>query len=230
MPSSSALHTSTSGWPNAAQRGREVSRFLPLVADPQVGWNGAGIQHLVSEQVVGITVTGRHAAIVTLLAQLGDGRVIELGVPVYAARGGMTVSGHPALLPGPAKASLPPVQLTSDQATETALRSQLPAFFQAYANGDRTTLARFEASGAHIAGLDGVVRFAAIDSVYAPVGGNRRRISVTVTWKLSAGSASSAIGSAPSALQMTYAMTVVRQTASWDVQSIGAFAPSQGPP
>ncbi len=218
----------------AAQRGRELARFLPLGADPQLGWNGAGVQHMQSEQVVGITVTGRHTAIVTLLAQLGNGRMIELGVPIYAARGGMTVSGHPALLAGPARVAPPSAQLTSDQAAETALQSQLPAFFQAYASGDRTTLARFAAPGAHIAGLGGAVTFAAIDNVYAPPGGSRRRISVTVTWDLSAApsaqSASAGIASAPSALQMTYAVTVVRQAASWDVQSIGASALSQGPP
>jgi hypothetical protein len=218
----------------ATQRGRELARFLPRGADPQLGWNGAGVQQLQSEQVIATTVTGRHTAIVTLLAQLGNGRMLELGVPIYTARGGITVSGLPALLPGPAKAAPPPGQLTSDQVTETSLRSQLPAFFQAYASGDRTTLARFEAPGAHIAGLGGAATFAAINSVYAPPGGSRRRISVTVTWNLPAAevgrSASSGITGAPSALQMTYEMTVVRRAASWDVQSIGASTLSQGPP
>src|SRR5260370_309148 len=132
------------------------------------------------------------------------------------------------------RAPPPSGQLTSDQVTETSLRSQLPAFFQAYASGDRTTLARFEAPGAHIAGLGGAATFAAINSVYAPPGGNRRRISVTVTWNLRAGEAarsgSSGITGAPSALQMTYEMTVVRQAASWHVQSIVATTLSQGPP
>ncbi len=217
---------------DAAQRGRQLARFLPSGVNHQLGWNGAGVQHLRTEQVVAITVKGRHTAIVTLLAQLGDGRMIELGVPIYAARGGIAVSGQPALLPGPTKAAPPVKQLTSDQATETALRRQLPAFFQAYGSGDRTTLARFEAHGAHIAGLDGVVTFAAIDRVYAPAGGNRRPISVTVTWDLSAApatrAASAGTASAPSALQMTYELTVVRQAGSWDVQSIGASM--QGPP
>ena len=212
----------------ASQRGRELARFLPSGADAQLGWNGAGVQHLRSEEVAGITITGSHTAIVTLLAQLGDGRLIELGVPVYAAHGGIAVSGNPALLPGPAKVSPPSGQLTSDQATQTALQSQLPAFFQAYATGDRTTLSRFAAPGAHIAGLGGAVRFAAIDRVFAPPGGNRRQISVTVTWNLSP--AQSGVAAAPAALPMTYEMTVVRQAGSWDVQSIGASAQSQGPP
>jgi hypothetical protein len=181
--------------------------------------------------VIGIAVTGSHTAVVTLLAQFGSGRMIELGVPVYAARGGMTVSGNPALLPGPGKIAPPSGQLTSDQATQTALQSQLPAFFQAYANGDRTTLSRFAAPGAHIAGLGGAVRFAAIDSVFAPPGGDRRRISVTVTWRLSpSASASPGVAAASAELPMTYEMTVVRHAGSWDIQSISASTQSQGPP
>jgi hypothetical protein len=215
----------------ASQRSRDLARFLPPGADAQLGWNGAGVQHLQSEQVAGISVTGSHTAIVTLLAQLGDGRMLELGVPVYAARGSMTVSGNPALLPGPANVLPPSGQPTSDQATQTALQSQLRAFFQAYASGDRTTLSRFAAPGAHIEGLGGAVRLAAIDSVFVPTGGNRRQISVTVTWDLSpAPSASSGVAASPAALPMTYEMTVVRQAGSWDVQRIGASTQPQGPP
>ncbi len=215
----------------AGQRGRELARFLPSGADAQLGWNGAGVQHLQSEQVAGVTITGSHTAIVTLLAQLGDGRMIELGVPVYAGHGAMIVSGNPALLPGPAKVWPPSGQLTSDQATQTALQSQLPAFFRAYASGDRTTLSRFAAPGAHIAGLGGAVRFAAIDRVFAPAGGNRRQISVTVTWDLSPTPPSpTGVAAAAAALPMTYEMTVVRQAGTWDVLSIGASTQSQGPP
>jgi Conjugative transposon protein TcpC len=215
----------------ARQRGRELARFLPPGAGAQLDGNGAGVQHLQSEQVVGITVTGSHTAVVTLLARLGDGRMIELGVPIYAARGGMSVSGNPALLPGPAKVLPALGQLTSDQATQTALQRQLPAFFQAYASGDRTTLARFAAPGAHIAGLGGAVRFAGIDSVFAPSGGDRRQVSVTVTWDLSpAPPASSGVAASAAGLPMTYQMTVVRHAGSWDVQSIGASTKPQGPP
>jgi hypothetical protein len=215
----------------ASRRGRELARFLPPGTDTQLGWNGAGVERLQFEQVAGISVTGRNTAVVTLLAQLGNGRLIELGVPVYAARGAITVSGRPALLPGPAKATPAARQLTSDQATQAALQGQLPAFFRAYARGDRTTLARFAVPGARIDGLSGAVTFAAIDNVYAPAGGNRRRITVTVTWDLpAAASAASGVASSAAALQMTYEMTVIRQAGSWDVQSIGASTQSQGLP
>ncbi len=180
-------------------------------------------------------MTGSHSAVVTLLARLSGGRLIELGVPIYAAHGGMIVSGNPALLPGPAKATPPAASKPGDRATEAALKRQLPAFFEAYASGDRTTLARFIWPGARISGLDGAVTLGSIDSVFAPLGGSRRQISVTVTWQLPpapAPAAGGTIGVAPASLAMTYQMTVVKQGSSWDIQSIGASttASAQGPP
>ena len=220
---------------SAAARSHELARFLPAGTDPQLGWNGAGIQRVFDEQVTGVSVTGSHTAVVTLLARVSGGRLIELGVPIYTAHGGMIVSGKPALLPGPAKATPPAASQPGDQAAETTLEHQLPAFFEAFASGDRTTLARFIWPGARISGLNGAVTFGAVDGVFAPAGGARRQISVTVTWQLPTALASPAgesIGATPASLPMTYQMTVVKQGSSWDVQSIGAstMALSQGPP
>lgn len=216
----------------AAIRGRELSRFLPPGPVTQLGWNGAGTQRLVSEQVSSVSVTGSHEAIVTLLARLGSGKLIELAVPVYTDNGGMSVSGDPALLPAPGRATPPqPGTASPDLTAQGQLQSQLPAFFQAYASGDRATLARFEWDGARITGLNGSVTFGGIDSLFAPPGGARRRITVMVTWNLaSSPAAAGAIASAPASLQMTYQMTVVRQRGSWDVQAIGASPQSPGPP
>jgi hypothetical protein len=220
----------------AATRSAELTAFLAPGADPQLGWNGAGTQRLLDEQVASIAIRSQHAAVVTLLAQLANGGLVELGVPIYASGGGMSVSGEPALLAGPALAAAPPTAQTGgDQATAAALQSQLVGFFEAYATGDQATLARFLAPGAQISGLAGAVQFGAIDAVHAPAGGSILTISVTVSWLLpsepqprSAG----ATASAPAGLQMTYAMTVVRRGGTWDVRSIGAAAQplAQGPP
>jgi hypothetical protein len=220
----------------AATRSAALAAFLPPGSNPQLGWNGAGAQQLLAEQVAGIAVRSEHAAVVTLLARLGEGSMVELGVPIYASGGGLSVSGEPALLPGPAKAVAPAGdQVGGDQATAAALQSQLTGFFQAYASGDEATLARFLTPGAQISGLGGAVSFGAIDTVHAPFGGRTRTISVTVSWLLpsppeprSAG----ATAAAPAGLQMTYEMTVVRRGGTWDVQSIGAATRSltQGPP
>ncbi len=215
----------------AAQRASELARFLPPGASPQFGWNGAGTQHLLSEQVVATSVTSAHSAVVTLLASINSGRLIELAVPVYASRGGMSVSGEPGLLPAPPRAEPPAAgPVNSDPSAEAALQAQLPTFFSAYASGDRTTLARFTTAGANIESLGGAVTFAGIDSVFAPQGGARRSITVTVTWKLAsaAGRSGTSITTAPASLQMSYRLIVVRQGDSWDVQSIGAL--TQGPP
>lgn len=221
----------------AAERSAALTAFLAPGTNPQLGWNGAGNQQLLAEQVAGIAVRNEHAAVVTLLARLGDGSLVELGVPVYAASGGLSVSGEPALLPGPAKAVPPAAHNASgDQATAAALQSQLAGFFQAYGSGDQSTLARFLAPGAQVTGLAGVVHFGAVDAVYAPAGGSTRTISVTVSWLLPSQPAPRSAGATASAaagLQMTYQMTVVKRGGAWDVRSIGAATAqplTQGPP
>jgi len=221
---------------SAAARNQDLAKFLPPGAGTSLGIDAAGTLHMVDEQVASVSVTGTHTAIVTLLARLSSGHLIEIGVPVYATARGMSVSGYPALLPGPAKAVPRASQQTSDQATEAALQAQLPAFFQAYASGDQGTLARFTAPGAHITGLHDGVSFGGIDSVYVPAGGSIRQIAVTVTWKVPSAAATTAKSSAPGAgsatLQTTYQMTVVSTDGSWDIRSIGAStrALAQGPP
>jgi len=215
----------------AASRSKALAAFLPAGADPQLGWNGAGTQQLLDEQVAGITVRSAHTADVTLLARLDGGSLIELGVPVYASGGSMAVSGDPALLPGPVTAVVPTAGQSpaTDQATEATLQGQLAGFFAAYATGDQATLARFLIPGTHLTGLGGEVSFGGIDAVRAPAGGPIRTISVTVTWQFparSAGRRGGAVGSASAALQMTYELTVVRRDGTWDVQSIGASAPA----
>jgi hypothetical protein len=214
----------------AAQRSRELARYLPPGTDPNLGWNGAGSERVLDAQVAGVSITDRHSAVVTVLARLSGGRLVELGVPIYTARGAMVVSGDPALLPAPPRVSAPGAGQAADEATATELTNQLPAFFKAYASGDRTTLARFTWPGARISGLGGEVTFGSINNVYAPPGGARRQVLVTVTWELPAVAAGA--GATPASLEMTYQLTVVRQQGSWDVQAIGASTTglAQGPP
>jgi hypothetical protein len=216
----------------AAARSRELAQFVPPGADSQFGWNGVGADHVLAEQVASIAVTDRHSVVVTLLATVSTGRLIELAVPVYMDHGSLVVPNRPALLAPPARA-VPHLggQTAADPAAEAALQSQLPAFFAAYASGDQATLSRFTAPGSHLRGLDGLVAFGGLDSVFAPPGGDRRTITASVTWKLtSAAQKSRPRASATASLQMTYRLTVVRQGASWDVLSIGAGASAQEPP
>jgi len=224
----------------ATQRANDLTPFIPVGSDPQFGWNGAGTQQLQSEQVASISVQNAHHAVVTLLAQVSSG-LIELGVPVYSAQGGLVVSAEPALLPGPERATPPSSSSSaSDPAAVTALTDQLPGFFRAYASGDQESLGRFLAPGAVVTGLDGAVNFGSISGMEVPSGGATRRIEVSVIWQFSGQTTSrergrksdkaSSVSDASPNLEMTYEMTVVRRSGSWYVEAIGPSVTQPGGP
>jgi hypothetical protein len=208
---------------DADERARELATFLPSGASDQLGWNGAGSLQLQSEQVAGIKVADSQHAVVTLLAR-ASGQLFELGVPVYAADGGLSISAEPALLPPPARVAQPePPGKSSDPGAADALGRQLPAFFQAYASGDPVTLGRFLAPGATVTGLGGTVTYHSIAGIYVPPGGDSRTITVSVLWHIQAGASSDSpdVSNTPAGLEMTYQMQVIRQGGSWYVKSIG---------
>jgi hypothetical protein len=211
----------------ATQRAQQLAAFIPAnagVSDPQFGWNGGGTSRLGSEQVAGIDVRTAHIAVVTLLASV-NGKMMELGVPLYASGGGIVVSGEPAVLPPPVTVSPPGTpQAGSDPAAQRALSSQLPAFFQAYANGDQATLNRFLAPGVSVNGLDGVVSFGSIGSIAVPPGGATRDITVTVNWVLPG-----QVRGGMSQLATTYDMSVIdQQSGRWYVREIRASTQPMG--
>jgi conjugative transposon protein TcpC len=216
----------------ASQRASDLASFLPPGAsDPQLGWNGGGSLSLQSEEVSGVRVQDAQHATVTLLARV-NGELMELGVPVYAKAGGMVVSGEPAWLAAPTTVplpSLPPVN--SDDATQSALMRQLPAFFAAYAIGDQSTLGRFLAPGTTVTGLGGSVVFGSVTGVAAPAGGNIRHIVATVVWEIPGQSGKAArTGNTAANLEMTYALTIVKQHGTWYVQSIAPSTQAGGQP
>jgi hypothetical protein len=222
----------------AAQRASELVPFIPVGSDPQFGWNGAGSEQLQSEQVASISVKSANYAVVTLLAQVNSG-LIELGVPIYTAQGGLVVSAEPALLPGPERATPPSSSsAANDPVAVAALTDQLPGFFRAYASGDQEALGRFLAPGAVVTGLGGAVTFGSISGMEVPSGGTTRRIAVTVIWQFASQSGKargkhsqeSSVNDASPGLEMTYEMTVLRQHGSWYVQAIGPSATQPGGP
>jgi Conjugative transposon protein TcpC len=242
----------------AAHRAAELAAFLPPGSDPQLGWNGAGAQALQFEQVAGVSVISPHQAVVTLLARVG-GHLIEVGVPIYATRTGMVVSGRPALLPPPSNVALPaPAAVTQDPAAKRALKRMLPGFFRAYGTGDAARLDPFLPRGTVITGLGSMVSFGGLVELIVPAAaGQVRHVVVTVSWR-PAGQAQAAGGAVrpgagpgspapaptspaakgtspaartpvPASVQMTYALTVVRRGASWLVRSIGPAAAQPWP-
>ncbi len=211
----------------AAQRAAELAPFLPAGADPQLGWNGSGSQTAQSVQVAGVDVRNAQSAVVNLLA-LTNGRLVEIGVPVYYSGGGLVVSGQPALLPPPGSV-VPPAaaKVATDPSATQALNAVLPAFFRAFASGDSAKLSVFAAPKTTLTGLGGEVAFGKITSIVVPAGSSAvRAITVSVSWlpasTPSAGPPSAGGGRAQ--LEMTYAMTVEQRAGKWYVRSIGPSA------
>jgi hypothetical protein len=216
---------------DAAQRATNLGAFLPSGSDPQLGWNGRGTSQLQSEVVAATDVQDAHHAVVTLLARV-NGQLMQLGVPVYGSSDGLVISGAPAWLPAPARAALPSAAPAgSDSATQAVLTNQLPAFFQAYASGNAVTLGRFLAPGTSLTGLNGAVNFQSIANTSVPPGGDTRHIIATVVWSVPARSPAGQTKGGPSAqLQMSYALTVVKQNGTWYVRDISAATESPGSP
>ena len=210
-----------------AQREQELATFLPAsvaAANPDLGWNGVGLMTLESEQVAGIAVQDRHHAVVTLLATV-NGQLMELGVPIIASGGSVVVAGEPAWLPAPQPFSPPPAPGGgSDPVAQSELMKELPAFFQAYANGDSAALSRFGARGASLTGLGGAVAFDSIAGLDVPPGGATRDITVTVIWQ-----APSQASAGLAKLAMSYRMSVVDlQSGKWYVNEISASTEAVG--
>jgi hypothetical protein len=212
---------------NQGEREQQLAVFVPAsvaAANPDLGWNGVGQMSLQSEQVAGITMQDRQHAVVTLLAVV-NGQLMELGVPVAASGSAVVVSGEPAWLPAPAQIPLPATAGgSSDPVAHSQLMNELPAFFQAYANGDSAALNQFIAPGVRLAGLGGTMAFDSISGLHVPAGGSTRQITVGVIWQpLSQGV------SAGTKLQVTYSMSVVQQSSvKWYVKEISASIEAVG--
>jgi Conjugative transposon protein TcpC len=216
----------------AVQRANQLAQFLPPGASSQLGWDGSGSLSLQSEQVASVAVHDAHHAVVTVLARVNGG-LMELGVPVYVSAGGVGISGEPAWLPAP-KAAVPPSppQANTDTATQETLTKQLPAFFAAYADGNQVTLGRFLEPGTSMTGLAGAVKYTSLSSVTVPPGGSVRHVVATVVWHIPGQPAGGAQAGKPPAagLEMTYALTIVRQHGTWYVRSIAPSAQAGGQP
>jgi hypothetical protein len=212
---------------DATQRAQQLAAFIPANVrslEPEFGWNGGGSMRLGSEQVAGIDVRSPQNAVVTLLATV-NGRLMELGVPIYSSGGGIVVSGLPARLPAPSAIQPPNTQVaSSDPVAQNELAGQLQAFFQAYASGDQPTLNRFLVPGASITGLNGAVRFGSIASITVPRDGTTRDITVTVNWLL-LGQGAQGVAQ----LSSTYDVSVVdQQSGKWYVEDIRASTQPMG--
>ncbi len=123
--------------------------------------------------------------------------------------------------------SLPPAAAqASDPVAQSQLNNELPAFFQARANGDSAVLNGFLAPGVSLTGHGGTVSFDPIAALHVPPGGASRRIRVSVLWDLLT------LGAVTGAkLQVTYRLSVVQQSGlKWYVKESGASIEAVGAP
>ncbi|MEV4891647.1 conjugal transfer protein, partial [Nonomuraea sp. NPDC055795] len=180
----------------AASRAGKLAAFLPDGADPQFGWDSYGRLGAVGIQPYTIEVSDAKNAVVSVVFQTGNRRLL-LSVPVYYSGddGGrkFVVSGRPALLPAPGAADLPQVAgPEGDEAAQTELKPQLEAFFKAYAQGDTQSLKRYFVAGETLPDLGGALSFGELKSVVVPVGGATREIKAEVVWVVPTGATPSA--------------------------------------
>lgn len=210
----------------AATRQQELgSFFTPGVLSAQsqqFGYNGSAKTTLQSEDVAGIDVRSPNSAVVTLLTTLND-KLTKFAVPVYAANGGIVISGLPALLPTPWMVQPPQVQQAQPDANATLqLQQQLPGFFSAFAGTSQAELNRYLVTPGSLTVLGGMVTSPAIvsNSLYVPPGGTTRDITVTVNWQLPGQQGGFAT---------TYDMSVVdQQGGRWYVEGIRASTQPMG--
>lgn len=211
---------------SAGTRADRLVSYLAEGADPQLGWNGAGTLRLEAAHVAGVDVRDEKHAVVDLAVLVNDDWM-RLAVPVFASGEAMAVSGQPALLPPPPKATLPATSGTAevDAAATKELERQLPGFFKAYASSDDADLERYLDQGVSVPGLSGTVRFASLREVIVPPGGQHRKITATVLWNVPSsersGRSQGQRNNAPAGeLEQTYELTVTKQNGNWYVQGI----------
>jgi len=216
----------------AAQRADELAPFLPAGSnnDPQFGWNGDGALSVQSEQLAGVDVRNAHSAVVKVLAQANN-QIIEIGIPVYYADGGIVVSGQPAFISPPPGLVLPaPAKVSPDTKAQQQLTAELPAFFRAYAGSDTAKIDQFAAPGVKLSGLNGEVGFGNILGVTVPAAsGAVRQVTVSVAWLPVSSPSAGASAGGRAQIDMTYAMTVIKRAGKWYVSSIGASTALPGP-
>jgi len=168
-------------------------------------------------------VKDEHNALVRLAVNV-NGEPMTLDVPVYAADSegtALVVSGRPALLAAPEKASLPDTSFATDSEARAELEPILKGFFEAYAH-NHEHLDRYLEPGAEVTALPGdFLRFGKITDTKVPpaVPGATQDVrvaQVTVVWLIPDGSG----GDTTAELTQSYDVTVVGDDGSWYVRDI----------
>jgi len=161
----------------------------------------------------------KNNAIITVGAQVNDTTWVYLAVPVYADdAGALVVSGPPAFVAAPARATSPggaAITQSDDALAQSLTTDVLTGFFTAWAASDTTALKRYttpDATTSALTGLGGSVTLATVNSVEVPRdGGDARPITASINWQ------SAAIGT----YAQSYRVSVAKGTdGRWYVKDI----------
>ncbi|CAL9443750.1 hypothetical protein SUDANB121_02314 [Nocardiopsis dassonvillei] len=170
--------------------------------------------------VTAIDVKDDNNAIVVVRADV-NGQPMSLEVPVYADGDTLAVSGRPALLAAPARASLPEqAAFETDPVAAEQLEEVLTGFFGAYAQ-EPSHLDRYVEPGVTIAPLPAnTLEFSKLSDTTVPSqSSNRdddvREVAVTVHWAVPAPE-----GEESGVLVQGYLVTVVDSGSEWHVRDI----------
>ncbi|WP_306371311.1 conjugal transfer protein [Nocardiopsis sp. CC223A] len=170
--------------------------------------------------VTAIDVKDDNNALVVVRADV-NGEPMSLEVPVYSAGDSLVVSGRPALLAAPARASLPEqAAFDTDPAAAEQLEEVLTGFFGAYAQ-EPGHLERYVEPGVTIAPLPAnTLEFSELSDITVPSQSQSgdddvREVAVTVHWTVPAPD-----GEETGTLRQSYLVTVVDSGGEWYVRDI----------
>lgn len=181
---------------------------------PADSLNGANLT------VVAVDVRDEHNASIIVRADV-NGEAMRLDVPVYADGDSLVVSGNPAFLAPPTRASLPEgASFETDPQAAEQLMAVLPGFFEAYA-GEPAHLERYVEPGVTIAPLpENSLEFGELSDMTVPSQSPNgdddvRQVAATVTWGVP-GSDGAEVGQ----VTQNYLVTVVDSGSEWHVRDI----------
>ncbi|QUX28485.1 conjugal transfer protein [Nocardiopsis akebiae] len=170
--------------------------------------------------VVAVHVEGDHNGVVVVRADV-NGQPMRLDVPVYADGEALVVSGNPALLAAPTRASLPEGSVfETDPEAEEQLGEVLSGFFEAYA-GEPAHLERYVEPGVAIAPLpENSLEFSELSDITVPTRASTgnddvRQVAATVRWNVPASD-----GTDTGQITQNYLVTVVDSGSEWHVRDI----------
>ncbi|CAN5263506.1 hypothetical protein BH23ACT9_BH23ACT9_14250 [soil metagenome] len=200
-----------------AAREQNLRAYLAPGLDPQMGWDGEGVQIAVLTTVVEAVTRDDGVVVVTVAANItGDvlPRWVYLAVPVKRDDQDLwAVIAQPGYVPRPS-AGNPAVAAVEeiDQALSASLTGAMRELFTAYAAEGAVTVPDVTAPGSDIRGLRGQVTLSSIEDVRIPSGDDdQRRGAVAVAWFDPIGGA---------LLSQTYTVELVRSDDGWLVRAV----------